>query len=300
MQCLRDEKTKFAVGPLIVITGPTASGKSALGMKVAQKYDGEIICADSRTVYRGLNIGTAKPTAEDMHLVRHHLVDIVNPDQSFSAAQFKKMATSAIDDVLSRSKIPIIVGGTGLYVDSVIYDYEFGTPANLARRQELQQKSVKELQDICRKNNISLPENDKNSRHLVRTIELGGSVEQKRCIRNNTIVVGISVDKDVLRERVRGRIEQMFADDVLSEAKNVAHKYGWDSEAMTGNIYRICRLVLSGEIDVPTAVEKCIQSDMSLVKRQNTWFKRNDQIVWSENPEVLLEKIEQFITSQKK
>lgn len=301
MSCLKGNcKTKLAVGPLIVITGPTASGKSALGMKVAQKYNGEIICADSRTVYRHLNVGTAKPTAEDMRLVRHHIVNVVNPNQPFSAAQFKKMATSAIDDVLSRGKIPIMVGGTGLYIDSIIYDYKFGTPASKARRQELQQKSTKELQDICRENNISLPENDRNIRHLVRVIELGGRVEQERCIRNNTIVVGISVDKDTLRERVRNRIEQMFADDVLSEAKTVAQKYGWDNEAMTGNIYRVCHLVLSGEIDMKTAIGKCIQSDMSLVKRQKTWFKRNDKIFWSEDPNKLLETIDQFVVSQKK
>ena len=111
---------------LVVVVGMTASGKSAAALKIAQQYGGELICADSRTIYRGMDIGTAKPSAQEQKLVKHHLLDIITPDQKFTAAKFKKLANQAIQDIHSRGKLPIIVGGTGLYINSVIFDYSFG------------------------------------------------------------------------------------------------------------------------------------------------------------------------------
>lgn len=121
------------MSPLVVITGPTASGKTSLAMEVAKLFNGEIICADSRTIYKGMDIGTAKPTKKEQAAIPHHIIDVVEPNQSFTVADFKELALKAIDDITKRGKLPIMVGGTGLYIDSVIFDYQFG-PAGDAKK----------------------------------------------------------------------------------------------------------------------------------------------------------------------
>lgn len=282
-------------GPLIVVVGPTASGKSALAMRIAQQHDGEIIAADSRTVYRGMDIGTAKPTAEDQQLVPHHLVDVRDPDESFSAAAFKKMAEEAIADIHRRGKLPVMVGGTGLYVDAVIFDYQFGPVADEAERARLNALSVEELQAVCREKNIDLPINNQNKRHLVRAIELGGLKSHKKQLRDDTLVVGIATDRDVLRERIMQRAAEMVATGVVGEVALMGARYQWKGEAMKGNIYRVFRGVVEGEKSVEEATEEFVRSDMALAKRQMTWFKRNPSIVWSASPEELLAKVDTFL-----
>lgn len=284
--------------PLIVIAGPTASGKSALAMQIAKKYNGELICADSRTVYSGMDIGTAKPTKLDQREVRHHLLDVVDPDQYFTAAQFKVLADQAVADITARGKLPIIVGGTGLYVDSVIFNYQFGDASDPRRREQLQNKTVEELQQICLDNGYALPENTKNKRHLVRAIELGGLKERKLKLRPNTLVVAITTDRDVLRGRIIERAHQMVAQGVLDEVERLGNTYGWDSEAMTGNIYRILRPVVSGDTTLEEALELSIASDMQLAKRQVTWLKRNPYIIWGDAAQ-LTAVIEHFVQQNK-
>ncbi len=282
--------------PLVVIVGPTASGKSAYAMQIAKKFNGEIICADSRTIYKGMDIGTAKPSKQDQAEVRHHLLDVVNPDQPFTVADFKRMALAVIKDIFSRGKLPIMVGGSGLYVDSVIFDYTLGSPANQELRSELASKSVEELQEICRQKSIELPENYLNKRYLIRAIELGGLVQQDRKLRANTIVVGLSSKEDVLLKKIEQRAEQMILNNVVREAKKLAGKYGWEVEAMKSNIYRTLRPVVEGNSAVEALMPAIIQSDKKLVKKQLTWFKRNPDIVWGQPPE-LTKAIEQFVKS---
>lgn len=281
--------------PLVVIVGPTASGKSDLAMQVARKYDGEIICADSRTIYRGMDIGTAKPSQEDQLAIPHHVLDVVDPDQSFSAAEFKKLAEMAIIDIVSRGKVPVMVGGTGLYVDSVVFDYKFGVPANERQRTHLNTLSTEKLQQICSENNIDTPINSSNKRHLIRAIELGGLINHKKVIRNNTIVVGISTDREILRKRIEQRAQIMIQQGILEEVKREGELYGWDGEAMKGNIYRVFKDVIMGSKDVDTAVAELIQSDMGLAKRQMTWLKRNKNIIWSDQPSTLMVAIDGFM-----
>lgn len=281
--------------PLVVVVGPTASGKSALAMRIAQAHNGEIIASDSRTIYRGMDIGTAKPTTEDQQRVPHHLIDVRNPDESFSAAEFKKLAEQAINDIAGRGKLPVIVGGTGLYVDAVIFDYQFGVAADEAKRAELNAMSVEELQQLCREKNITLPINSQNKRHLVRAIELGGLVSHKKQLRDNTIVVGISTDRDVLRQRVRARAKEMVLEGVADEVEEIGHKYNWKGEALKGNIYRIFRGVVEGTKTMDDAIEEFVQSDMALAKRQMTWFKRNPAIRWSSSPEELESLVDTFL-----
>lgn len=280
--------------PLVVITGPTASGKSAFAMEIAQKYNGEIVCADSRTVYKGMNIGTAKPSEADRKKVPHHLLDIVEPGQKFTAAQFKHLANNAINDIAQRGRLPLLVGGTGLYVDAVIFDYQFGEPADAKQREELMNQTVEQLQKICKDNNISLPINSKNKRHLVRAIELKGLPQTSRMLRSNTIVVSIATPPDELKLRIRSRAIAMFKAGVVQEAELLGKKYGWESEAMTANIYRFCHEVLTGKIDETEAIERFIKSDKSLVKRQLTWLKRNPYVQWG-SVDDLRQRIKAFL-----
>lgn len=244
-----------------------------------------------------MDIGTAKPTKDDQDQIRHHLLDVVEPDQKFTVADFKRLTLEAIDDICSRGKLPIMVGGSGLYVDSVIFDYEFGKPADAAIREEFSAKSVEELQAICRQNNIELPQNYLNKRYLIRAIELGGIVQQKHKQRANTIVVGLATEREALRARVEQRAEQMVAAGIVQEVANLGAKYGWTSEPMKGNIYRVFRPVVRGELDLQAAVEEFIKSDMRLAKKQMTWFKRNPNIVWGSAPQ-LKAKIEQFLKAK--
>lgn len=280
--------------PLVVIAGPTASGKSALAMNIATSFKGEVIAADSRTIYKGMDIGTAKPSKQDQNQIRHHLLDIVEPGEAFTAAEFKRLANRAIQDVSRRGRLPIVVGGTGLYIDAVIFDYQFGMPANPVIRDKLNSKTIEELQKICNENNIDLPVNSRNRRHLIRAIELGGLLNQPKKLRPRTIVVGIKTDKDELRDRITKRAHVMVERGILDEATRLAKKYGWGSEAMTGNIYRILRPVIEKKESLESALEKIIISDMHLAKRQVTWLKRNPYIIWGDATQ-LYTAVEHFV-----
>lgn len=282
------------ITPLIVIVGPTASGKSDLAMRVAQKIGGEIVCADSRTIYKGMDIGTAKPSREDRALVPHHLLDVVTPDQPFTVAQFKDFAIRVIDDIWARGRWPILVGGSGLYVDAVLFDYQFREPANITERERLNALSIQELQAECGTRGIPLPENKNNKRYLVRTLETAGSLRQNRTMRHNTIVVGLTIEKEDLISKISDRADAMVAAGVVDEVKTLGQKYGWDSEAMKGNIYREFKEVVTGELSLEQAKENCIQSDKRLVKKQLTWFKRNPNIIWG-TPDQLQTRIDQFV-----
>ncbi len=281
-------------GPLVVITGPTASGKSALALEVAQKYNGELICADSRTVYKELNIGTAKPIKEEQALVKHHLLDVVSPGEPFSAAQFQKLAYKAIRHITDRGKLPILVGGTGLYVDSVIFDYQFGAPADPLERGRLEALSIEELKQRCEDNDIPLPMNTQNKRHLIRAIELGGLFDHPKKLRPNTIAVAFTTKKEELRSKITKRAHQMVAEGVLDEVRKVGQKYAWKGEALTGNIYRILRPVVEDNAPLGEALELLITSDMQLAKRQITWLKRNPYIIWGDKDQLKVA-IEHFV-----
>lgn len=266
--------------PLIVIVGPTASGKTAIAVELAKKFGGEIICADSRTIYKGMDIGTAKPTQEERSTVPHWGLDLIEPGQRFTAADFKKYAMTKIGEIRSRGHIPFLVGGSGLYVDAVIFDFQFA-PSSPVRREKFEKMTVHELQEYCLENNIILPENRHNKRYLVRAIERDGTALQRRATPINTsIIVGISTDREVLRVRIHQRAEQIFDDNVVKEATVLGKKYGWDSEAMTGNIYPIIRKWLKGELSQDEMIERFEVADWRLAKRQLTWLKRNPHINW--------------------
>jgi len=262
---------------LLVIVGQTASGKSALAMEIAERCNGEIIAADSRTVYRGMDIGTAKPTVEDQAKVPHHLLDVVSPDQPFTAADFQRLANEAIENIQSRGKMPILVGGTGLYVDSVIYNFSFAGEADQELRVELEGLSIEELQQRITVEGLIMPENTQNKRYLVRTLERGDQPLEKRSLDAGTVVVGLKIPKEVLEERIKARLDQMLADGLLEEVKALKDQYGQERlEAMTGTTYKVLGKYLDNEIDLEEAKAEIIRGDLSLAKRQLTWFKRHD------------------------
>jgi len=272
------DKTNEA--PLVVIVGPTASGKSALAIELARQCDGEIICADSRTVYKHMNIGTAKPSLEDQAMVPHWGLDLVEPGEVFTAADFKKYALLKAQQIRERGHVPFIVGGTGLYVDGVIFDYEFGEPRPELRNQ-LEALSLEDLKLYCANNNVVLPENENNRRYVIRAIEQE-SINSKRLRRpiDNVMLVGITTERDELRRRIATRAEQLFENGMLEEAVKLGETYGWESEAMTGNIYKLVKQYLDGKLTLDGLKQKNITADWRLAKRQMTYLKRNLYIKW--------------------
>ena len=270
------------MAPLIVITGPTASGKSGLALELAERYHGEIICADSRTVYAGMDVGTAKPSGADRARVPHHLLDVVAPNERFTAGQFQRLALQAIADIRARGRVPFLVGGTGLYIDSVVLNYTFdGTPADDQEREVLESKTADELHMLLKKHHIDIPQNRGNKRHLIRAWEQRGINTSRQPEPNDqTYVVAITTNSMTLEHRIRDRAHEMFAAGVLDEARVLGEKYGWESEAMTGNIYPILHEVLDGLMTEPQAIERFVIRDRQLAKRQITWLKRHDYVRW--------------------
>ena len=281
---------------LIVITGPTASGKTGLAIKLAKLFGGEIISADSRAIYKDIDIASAKPTIEEREGVPHWGFDLVEPGERFTAADFKEYAYSKIEDILSRGKIPFLAGGTGLYIDAVLYDYEFGGEVDNAFRQKMNSKSLEELQRYILENKIRMPENSKNKRYLIRAIEKSVSVKREDCKKvdkYNAIVVGITTPRNELRQRIFQRNELFFSSGIIEEFKKNEQKYGMDSEAATVNAYPLVQKYLAGELTQQELIEKMSVRDWRLAKRQITFMKRNKDIVW-----LNLKDAEQFIISK--
>jgi tRNA dimethylallyltransferase len=273
--------------PLVVIIGPTASGKTSLAIELAEQYKGEIICADSRTVYKNMDIGTAKPSSEEQARVRHWGLDLVDPGVRFTAADFKRYTNQKIQEIRSRGNVPFLVGGTGLYVDAVLFDYQFGEQVDDLLRANLNTLSIKELHNYCNKNNIILPENNLNKRYVIRAIEQKSINTKRRVVPISTsIIVGIATNRDVLRTRIASRIEQLFQNGVVEEAIKLGKKYGWESEAMTGNIYPLIHAHLKGQMSLGEVKEKAITIDWRLAKRQMTWLRRNEYIKWLSSTEA--------------
>lgn len=271
------------MAPLIVIAGPTASGKTALAIRLAERWGGEIICADSRTVYKGLDIGTAKPTVEERAAVPHHALDLVEIDDRFTAYDFQRYAYAAIDAIRTRGKIPFLVGGTGLYIDSVVLHFSFVESIDQQRRQELESYSVTELQTMIKKQHIQMPENDQNRRHLIRQLERqGGDSSRIDTPDATTNIVAITTDKNVLSKRIEKRIRAMFAAGVVDEARSLAEKFGWNHEVLRGNVYQAVNQYYFGKVSLEEAIQLAVVRDRQLAKRQLTWLRRHPFIQWQD------------------
>jgi tRNA dimethylallyltransferase len=270
--------------PLIVILGPTASGKSALAMELAERFNGEIIAADSRTVYKGMDIGTAKPSAKEQRRIPHHLIDVVSPDEPFTVADFQRLARQAIADIIERGHVPIMVGGTGLYIDAVIYNFSFRPPGKPRLRKELEALAIEELQARLTEEGIELPANQQNPRHLIRTLETKGAEPARTDLRPNTLVIGLDIAKATLEEKITQRTEQMVQAGLEEEVRRLAARYGWSTPALLAPAYKAFRPFLAGVITLDEAKQSFVQQDLQYAKRQKTWFKRSKDIHWISEP----------------
>lgn len=284
-------------GPLVVVVGETASGKSALALELAEKFNGEIICADALTVRKGVGIGTAKPDVGERQRVAHHLLDVVEPCEDFTAAVFKRLASEAINEIASRGKLPIMAGGTGLYIDSVLYDYSFLPPGDRNAREALNRLSVDELQQMIEEKGLDTAGVDmRNKRRLIRMLETEGGQARRTPLRANTLILGIRIPREELRERIERRVEAMLAAGLAQEVNDLAGVYGWGCEALKAIGYREWQEYFSGQQTLDCTKERIIKATLDLAKRQRTWFKRNDSIHWVDDPSYAVDIVTTFLS----
>ncbi len=271
---------------LIAILGPTASGKSGLGIALAQEYNGEIVSADSRQVYRGLDIGTGKITPEEQKLVPHHLLDVVDAGDDFSVAEFQKRAFAVIDTIVSREKIPFLVGGTALYAYAVINNYQFAdVKANPKRRAELEKKSVSELQTILTPSHHLAASDSRNPRRLIRAIEkleAGGGIEPKKGPQKYTaLLIAISVPREELYKKIDARVDERLTQGMIEEVERL--RASGISDAWLINLgleYRWITEYLQGKWTRDEMVARLKGAIHAFARRQLTWWRRDKRITW--------------------
>lgn len=290
---------------ILVIVGPTASGKTGLSIELAKRFNGEVISADSRQVYRGMDIGSAKVTIEEMAGVPHQLLDVADPKETYNASDFKRDAKIAIRDILSRGKLPIICGGTFFYVDTLLGKVslpEVGPDEEL--RAELEEKNVTELLGILEEldpKRASTIERE-NPRRLIRAIEVAkklGHVPESKEVESpyNTFTIGLTVDienhADILRKRLNERLEEGMIKEVESLLANgVTHerldKFGLE--------YRYASRYLRGEISKETMINEIVVKSRQFAKRQISWLKRDQNIRWfNKNDSEIGAEVEKFL-----
>lgn len=261
---------------IIAVVGPTAVGKTALGIELAKRFNGEIISGDSQQVYRHLDIGTAKATLEEQAEALHHLIDVREVDEAYSAYDFVKEASAAIEDITSRGKLPIIVGGTGLYLQSLLEGYHLGGQVNqekvLAYRQELEQLADAVLFDKIAEQGIEIPE--LNRRRAIRALELatfGQDLENKETP-YDALLIGLNDDRQVLYERINHRVDVMVEKGLLDEAKWLYDNHR-DVQAARAIGYKELFPYFAGQASLEESVDKLKQNTRRFAKRQLTWFR---------------------------
>jgi tRNA dimethylallyltransferase len=261
---------------MLAIVGPTASGKSALALKLAQKYNGEIICVDSRTICKGMDIGTAKPSGDDRQLVAHHCLDIINPDQIFSVADFKAVAINATEEIKQQGRLPILVGGSGLYMDSILYDFTFPE----ASQNDIRDLSLKDLQELALSKGLKPSDQTLlNKRHLSSYISRGGELGGRR-EETDVTILGLLIEKEELHKRIEHRVEDMFASGLVQETQDLLEKWGENAPGLGACGYGSVVGYIKGDITLNEAKDVFTRSHKQLAKKQMTWFKRNKDIHW--------------------
>ena len=280
-----------------VIGGPTASGKSKLAVELAKKVNGEIISADSMQIYKEMNIGTAKVNKEEMQGVQHYLVDFVSPDERYSVSNFKKDAEKAIEEILAKVKTPIVVGGTGLYIDSLIYGIEFqDEEVDLEYREKLNKiADEKGLESLYKKAQEIDPEAMKkisinDRKRIIRVLEIyhktgKTKTEQELQSRKNEVkyeykVFAITMDREKLYERIEKRVDSMIEQGLIEEVKQILNKYHTFPTAMQGLGYKEVVEYLEGSCTKEEMIEKIKKETRHYAKRQLTWFRKNKETIW--------------------
>ncbi len=296
---------------IIVICGPTASGKTALGIEVAKKTNGEIISCDSMQIYKDMDIGTAKPTSEERKMAKHHLIDFVSPDERYTVADFKRDATEVIEDVISRGKTPILVGGTGLYINSLIYNIEYeDDPLDLEYRKELEETNLSELYELALKiDSKAMEKISKNDRKRIsRVLEIYHSTgktktelekESRKELKYDYRIFVLSMDREILYDRINRRVDIMINEGLIEEVQNILKKYDEFPTAMQGLGYKEVVQYFNHELTKEEMIEKIKQESRRYAKRQITWFKSYQDAKWldgikntkEENTTIILEEI---------
>lgn len=288
---------------VLVVVGPTAVGKTALGIDLAIKMNGEIISGDSQQVYQGLDIGTAKVTKAEQALAVHHLIDVRKWTENFSVHDFVMEANRLIEEIIERGNVPIIVGGTGLYIQSLIEGYHLGGQENHQAMMELRETLLaltdEELFEKVLKLNPNFPE--LNRRRAIRFLELQtfGSTDENSGSDYNFLLIGLNAERKVLYERINQRVEQMMSEGLLAEARTLFEKAP-DAQAAKGIGYKEFFPYFSGEISLEDAVELVKRNSRRYAKRQLTWFRNRMEVefedVFSETyPDSVFEKVTQFL-----
>ncbi|MDY4543369.1 MAG: tRNA (adenosine(37)-N6)-dimethylallyltransferase MiaA [Candidatus Ventricola sp.] len=271
---------------VVAVVGTNASGKSALGIALAKKYDAEIISADSRQVFRGLDLGSGKVTPEETQGVPHHLIDVREPNEFFSMADFQRMAYQTIDDIRGRGRLPMIVGGTGLYVDSVLDGYLLSDKEpDLAYRAELEKLTTPQLYDMLLelKPDVQVEKNNRNRvMRIIERIHDGDDATPGKQARFESLRLGVSWPREVLGRRIDERLERRLEQGMIEEVQRLMDE-GATTEFLLGLglEYRFITQYLIGEIpDRQVMLDKLAIAIKQFAKRQMTWFRRNPEIVW--------------------
>lgn len=271
---------------VVAVVGTNASGKSALGIELAKKYDAEIISADSRQVFRGLDLGSGKVTPEETQGVPHHLIDVREPNEFFSMADFQRMAYQVIDDIRGRGRLPMIVGGTGLYVDSVLDGYLLSDKEpDLAYRAELEKLTTPQLYDMLLelKPDVQVEKNNRNRvMRIIERIHDGDDATPGKQARFESLRLGVSWPREVLSRRIDERLERRLEQGMIEEVQRLMDG-GATTEFLLGLglEYRFITQYLIGEIpDRQVMLDKLAIAIKQFAKRQMTWFRRNPEIVW--------------------
>lgn len=282
-------QSKKLVGSVVVILGQTATGKSDLAVKIAKKFGGEIISADSRQVYKGLDIGSGKITKLEMDGVPHHLLDVANPKNKFTVARYKKLADKKIKEISARGKLPILCGGTGFYIDAVVKGVVFPeVPPNIKLRKSLKKKSLQELFKILKTLDKTRAKtiDAKNKVRLIRAIEIVKALGQVPKIKETKsdyefIELGLHLPSDKIKEKIKTRLENRIRTGMLNEGEKL-HKQGlsWKRMEALGLEYKFMALYLQKKITKQEMLEKLNSEIYKYAKRQMTWFKRNPKIKW--------------------
>ena len=283
---------------VIVIVGPTASGKTSLSIELAKKINGEIVSCDSMQIYKDMDIGSAKPTKEEMQGIKHYLIDEVNPTKRFSVAEYKKRAEDAIEEILLKEKVPIVVGGTGLYANSLIYGIEYEDIKfdeeyreklmEIAKSEEGLKSLYEEAEKIDKEAMEKISINDK--KRIIRVLEIyhvtgKNKTNQEKESRKNEIkydykIYGINMERNILYDRINKRVDIMLKQGLEEEVKNLLKKYPEFPTAMQAIGYKEFIQYFDGEITKEEAVEKIKQETRRYAKRQLTWFKKIEGLTW--------------------
>lgn len=280
----------------MVLIGPTAVGKTSLSIELAKKFNGEIISGDSMQIYKGMDIATAKITKQEMQGIPHHLIDIIEPDESFSVAQFQELVRAKITEITARGKLPIIVGGTGLYIQSVLYDYQFQeTASDTDFRSKLEVLADKEgsnvVHDMLRKVDPEAADSihHHNVRRVIRALEVhhvtGQKMselqkQQKRELLYDAIIIGLTMDRELLYERINLRVDQMVQQGLLEEVSFFYNKGLRNCQSIQAIGYKELFQYMDRNQSLEESIEELKQNSRRYAKRQLTWFRNKISVKW--------------------